>query len=420
MWIRCALLLLLLGAACAPSNGSDDGDAGTETGTSDGACEPNLDTNWVGCDEGAPCVSESADLGNPGPWIQRPLAGSFFGAGNVDVVRAGNGAGELQVVRDVFGAREISTLALDGEAFHDGATRVRIDDDDLDDVAVILEGPYALRLFLGSSDSGLESHATIPVAFGATPADVGIRGADIDKDTELDFVLVAWSAAGSEVVAWTSGTGDFTTSSFSVLAYTVDRRASERLATADFDGDGDLDLAFPTIEGTQVARGLGDGSFEDWAMLPALEHYSLATAILDGTTFLLAATGDALVVSHLEGGEWSTQSIAFDWASCPSETPGPEDAKLRWPGQLVVRDSRVLVLQDQNPIIGGEREAALALHDIQLAADGAHSLTGSHALSWTYGGCCGFDWLVDPGEGPLYVQVLDGEHHEVAGMLDPG
>ncbi|HYC87570.1 MAG TPA: FG-GAP-like repeat-containing protein [Thermoanaerobaculia bacterium] len=112
---------------------------------------------------------------------------------------------------------------------------------------------------------------------------------DLDGDGALDLVYVAYSYG--VFTRFGHGDGTFGAPKYFPLTPSLYESGSlEEVATGDFDGDGDLDLA----QETRFYLGRGDGTFDGYASLssPAIHTFTVADFDGNGTDDVAALTGN--------------------------------------------------------------------------------------------------------------------------------
>jgi hypothetical protein len=198
-----------------------------------------------------------------------------------------NGSGRLSLAR-AYGLQEPGQAVVTGDFNGDGKL----------DLVVIGNDPitqyWNYSVLLGNGDGSFQSPVFHPQnvlsagdAFSATVAEFG-------KDHKSDIATVS----GNQSLALLLGAGDGT---FLAPAYLFDGAASY-LVSADFNGDGKLDIAAGTSgnavsPGTALLFGNGDGTFQAAVFPPSLNGFVAAfTSDLngDGKADLLSANQVAL------------------------------------------------------------------------------------------------------------------------------
>lgn len=201
--------------------------------------------------------------GGLGTWPQPIAAGEVTGdlapdwvTGNLDgtvSVARGNGDGSFNAVAVWDGGGQIRDIAI-----------VDIDGDEDNDILAVndLQGasgsPPSSISMLRNNGSGSFA-APVPTAVGHGLYELAV--ADIDGDLDLD-VATASVADESVWLLHNDGSGAFATSTVPIPD------APQYLTLADFDGDGDADLAVGTLgSGLYILHNDGTGSFDRVAHL---------------------------------------------------------------------------------------------------------------------------------------------------------
>lgn len=164
------------------------------------------------------------------------------------VVLLGMGAGRFRIAHRYAGAR---------------ATDVAVGDLNVDgklDVALALAGSDSVAVRLGAGDGTFgPTHA---YKSGSFP--FGVTLADFNRDDNLD--IAAANYGGSTVSVFLGvGDGTFGARSRYLMGHQESGTGTTNVDTvvvADFDRDGNLDIATPEYEQPIVRRGRGDGTFE--------------------------------------------------------------------------------------------------------------------------------------------------------------
>ena len=149
--------------------------------------------------------------------------------------------------------------------------------DGIPDVAV--GGDTGITIFFGLKDGGLSR-----VAFIATPSEItGMVAADFNRDGEIDLATVSGRTG---VVSIYTGTGSFTF--FHIANYTTSVTSSSvgfasSIVAADFNGDGILDLAVANGNSKEVAifQGAGNAAFTQAADITTTDVAVAAVAVAD-------------------------------------------------------------------------------------------------------------------------------------------
>jgi hypothetical protein len=227
------------------------------------------------------------------------------GAGAVEIASAdlnGDGNADLVVTDDIQAAYIVlgngdgtfgssSTISL-----HDSPLGIAIADlngDGILDLAIAiaadLHGEAAILIGLG------DGRFAPPVYYGLTYNGIRLVATDLNHDGKLDLAVALNNPSARYALAVLLGNGDGT---FQPAVISVPGSSAD-IAAADFDGDGNVDLAFVAGLGTQVSvvLGNGDGTFQPPTKysLPSGEvEFTVATADLsrDGVPDLVVGCGD--------------------------------------------------------------------------------------------------------------------------------
>ncbi len=249
------------------------------------AADPTLDCNRNG-------LLDSCDLDEPRIAFPPPIEAGFDGDagglwtadldgdGGRDLLADTGGPEGLRVLRDggdgTFTADGHVPDAAPGEAWQRLDVAVADFDGDGDaDVASIGVGRREVRIAFGRRDGPFEAGSSIGT--GATLPRV-IAAANVDGAGGVDLVV----GAGSDVLVYL-GRGDGT---FEPPRRVDSERAdpAENLVAADFDGDGDDDVAvvFSRDDRILVYTAADGGALTDVVTIPVGVVYDLAAGDLDG------------------------------------------------------------------------------------------------------------------------------------------
>jgi hypothetical protein len=172
--------------------------------------------------------------------------------GRVDIVTANYQSGTISVLRNVtqpgglaefegkvdfqtaFGTHGVGLADLDGDGKLDVVAAHHNADNP---VTVVLRNTSHVGVIDGSS---LSVTARLPgngnyVAFG-----------DLDGDGRLDIVIPSWYSKNISIFRNLSSSGNLGENDFAARVVLPSPGSTKRIAVADLDGDGRLDLAFPT------------------------------------------------------------------------------------------------------------------------------------------------------------------------------
>lgn len=164
---------------------------------------------------------------------------------------------------------------------------------------LVIANYNSINVSLGNGNGTFQSAR--PYAAGLSPYRVALG--DFNHDGTTDIVALdayALNLIGSSAMSMLSGKGD---GSFSApTTYTLGSQASD-MQTADFNGDGNLDLIEPTASGYQAEMGVGDGSFyvpENYAASAGINN-AVADFNGDGVTDVAASSPTGNVVVLING-----------------------------------------------------------------------------------------------------------------------
>ncbi len=179
------------------------------------------------------------------------LAADFNGDGNPDLA-IGDNQNLTVLMGDGRGGLSLGTGG--GSAFEllfqpTGMATADFNGDGKPDLAVVNHGGGTLGILLGDGFGGFSQASGSPYAVGGFP--VNVATGDFNGDGKPDVVVT-----GSPLyILLNDGTGAFTKAPASPIGGGLD------VASADFDGDGILDLAFAGGMTLTVCLGNGDGTF---------------------------------------------------------------------------------------------------------------------------------------------------------------
>jgi hypothetical protein len=173
----------------------------------------------------------------------------------------------------------------------------------------------------GSETFGFVHSSSPPTS--AYPQSIAV--ADFNGDGKLDMAVPVYSiggAAGDVSILLGNGDGTFTAGP----SVPATGQNANNAAVADFDGDGNMDIALslPDANEIQVVLGKGDGSFTALSpiLLPGSYVYSVAAADLngDGKPDLIATScaNQSLIILLGNGDGTFTQKSTPGVGGCPS------------------------------------------------------------------------------------------------------
>lgn len=203
-----------------------------------------------------------------GPSVANVVSGDFNGDGKLDLACAldgdlgagsvailiGNGDGSFQSPVDYYADSGRSDWIVTSDFNHDGYL----------DVAVTSFDDSAVAVLLGNGDGTFQSAMEYPTATG--PADLVV--ADLNDDGVPDLAVATIDGGGSKTfLSILLGNGDGTFGQH--VDYQTEKEALSIVA-ADFNGDGNVDLAVAgQAENTVLTfLGNGDGTFQQPGEFP--------------------------------------------------------------------------------------------------------------------------------------------------------
>jgi len=175
------------------------------------------------------------------------------GDGDLDVAIANAGANHLTVRLNNGNATFAASVnvALPGSA--EAVFAADLDGDGDMDLASANTGVGSISVRMNNGSGSFSGGADYPAAAtaGSRPAD--ITGADFDGDGDIDLAT-SLKTQGSMAIFTNDGAGNFSRS------IAVGGSSPHAICTADFDGDGDMDLAVTNTTSSLITIKMNDGS----------------------------------------------------------------------------------------------------------------------------------------------------------------
>ncbi|MDZ4754881.1 MAG: VCBS repeat-containing protein [Phycisphaerae bacterium] len=270
--------------------------------------------------------------------------GDLDGNGILDAVATGrnwdgepNTNGRVAVMRGIGdGTFELWSLLLIPQGHSEDAAIADLNGDGFLDVAVSVSGPRGrIAAFLGNGNGGFAAPTFTDIERGPR----GMTLADLDGDGDLDAAAVNYSSGSVSIARNDSGV--FTTIGVTrLMPYLGGLPFPQQAVAVDIEGDGDADVLTTTIGGGRVSvlRGRNDGTLAsgvDWkpALInkeaPAVIGTNIADFDGDGDfdlalPVLLVTQSQKLVVLRGDGtGAFPEQSVfdadifSYAWCSVP-------------------------------------------------------------------------------------------------------
>lgn len=236
------------------------------------------------------------------------VAGNFDEDGDIDLVVANKDDATIQLLVNSGLGIFVPATAIDVDDFtgmddttqrQERLTRrpyaLAVDDFDNDthlDVAVALLGTDEVVVFLGNGDGTFAGG----IAYAVGDAPMAIAVGDFDGANGPDLVT-ANDNDDTVSILLNDGAGGFVAAAdVSVVIIPATRSRPQGLATGDFDGDGNVDVAVTLFDRDAVELLFGDGTggfplFD--TEIPGLEPIAIATADLDGDGELDLVVGNS-------------------------------------------------------------------------------------------------------------------------------
>jgi hypothetical protein len=260
-------------------------------GIADGTYGTRIDTPL----SGIPLGLATADLDGDG---RADLIVGNWGDSTVVVLRGIGGGHFASPQRYFAGVRPWEVLARD------------FNGDGVLDLAVADNGENSIRVLIGGSDgsSHWDGSFAPSVAYATANLPLSIAAGDFNKDGITDLVA-SESYAQSVAVFLGNGSGGVGNGTFQPAVHVPAGVEPYDIATGDFNGDGQLDLAVAVSnsDGLHVLLGSGAGTFTtNTTYLPGVSCSGVCVADVDGDGILdLAVTGAVTNTLYLLKGQGS-------------------------------------------------------------------------------------------------------------------
>ncbi len=259
---------------------------------------------------------------------QEPLSlavGDFDGDGVVDLVTANSGSSTASVLLGNGDGTFVARRDYPAESNPGAAAAGDINNDGYPDLVVGNRGPLpsSVSVFLGRGDGVFPAHVVSPDADDP----ISLALADFNKDQKMDVVTVGRSNTLSVLL----GNGDGTFQAH--LDTIIDGPRS--VAVGDFNRDGKLDIVVALFSGSGLGAGVllgnGDGTFQpevDYATGGAATYVAVADFNHDGNLDLAMTIypliDETAIVSVLLGNGDGTFQLHTDYAiAAPPFPQGP-------------------------------------------------------------------------------------------------
>lgn len=209
------------------------------------------------------------------------------GDGDLDIVTADTGASHVSVILNQGGGSFAAAVPYDAGTRPREVQPADVDaDGDFDLVVASLGNSAVVLVNAGDGTFGPETYKFIGKDQFSIPV------ADLDGDLDLDFVT-SLNATGLAAASFNDGLGGFPPATRFFGGYSL---GESRALTADFDRDGDVDVAIANrgVSNVSVLRNRGDGVFGlPLTYAVGYNPLGLASADLDGDGDLDLAVANA-------------------------------------------------------------------------------------------------------------------------------
>jgi hypothetical protein len=203
------------------------------------------------------------------------ISGKFEKNGAIDVAQINgsqllilhnNGAGVLTLLNTYTLQQQETAVAIVTADFNGDGNL---------DLAVVQQNSSAswgYSVLLGNGDGSFQAPVFYPQNVLSNPAagSIQIYAADLNNDHKADLAV---TGVGNQSLAVLLGNGDGT---FAAAAYYYDGGGGAAALIADFNGDGNLDVAIATNTATGFLYGNGDGTFQVLTLPASLNFFEAA------------------------------------------------------------------------------------------------------------------------------------------------
>lgn len=213
--------------------------------------------------------------------------------------------------------------------------------DGREDAAVLLlvggTGATAVELWrndLAATNNFVAAGSVIDVQSGVNTVSNALLAADFDRDGRADLIAHRFNTTGGDDLLFLKGNGDATFQAARVVASDV-RVVFNQFASADFNGDGNLDLALAGGSGVAVLLGNGTGGFAAPVSYPGgLDPTSIRIGDFDGNAQPDIGLGAANGFAVLPGRGDGTFAASHRFASGRTEAGALGTADVNGDGKL--------------------------------------------------------------------------------------